>query len=355
MLRRLLTFTISFCRNWKILLMSWWFVYSMFLLSGVDAASFLVPLELKCFLSLLCVWSWSARMLFPAAVGTFSCRLAGEYPTSDLESGRTSFLDAIRLLFFFIGIHLIDQRSQTSLRDFTTPRIARHQAWSRFRHRRASFEVVFWPLFDMALCFVTWSSERKSLKWQQEHIEKLIMLNKRRMWFHSSLEKLPLVNMSASCFLVSTYLIWILGSKLILSNNQSDATLWFLETCLIVGLRLLIFILITLFRNERDFRERFDSAAVSESVSISMTNLLDTGLPVPVCCTFNEPRGTSWLSDLVFPGFQMQLRQARWDPLHDISIPNSSSALILLWLFLHLYLLVFFSTSLWRCWWSWNG
>ena len=80
----------------------------------------------------------------------------------------------------------------------------------------------------------------------------------------------------------------------------------------------------TLFRNERDFRERSDSAAVSEFISISMTNLLDTsltvlvfdispdfrtweyhlsslfhseeidelasitGLPVPVCCTFHS-------------------------------------------------------------------
>ena len=35
----------------------------------------------------------------------------------------------------------------------------------------------------------------------------------------------------------------------------------------------------TLFRNERDFRESFDSAAVSESVSMSMTNLLDTDSP----------------------------------------------------------------------------
>ena len=38
----------------------------------------------------------------------------------------------------------------------------------------------------------------------------------------------------------------------------------------------------TLFRNERDFRERSDSVAVSESISISMTNLLDTGFPVLV-------------------------------------------------------------------------
>ena len=46
----------------------------------------------------------------------------------------------------------------------------------------------------------------------------------------------PLVNMSASWFLVSTYLIWILGSKLILSNNLSNATLWVRDTCLIVRL-----------------------------------------------------------------------------------------------------------------------
>ena len=37
----------------------------------------------------------------------------------------------------------------------------------------------------------------------------------------------------------------IFGSKLILSNNQSRAALWIHETCLIVGLRPLIIILIT--------------------------------------------------------------------------------------------------------------
>ena len=95
----------------------------------------------------------------------------------------------------------------------------------------------------------------------------------------------------------------------------------------------------TLLRNARDFRERSDSVAVSESISISMINSLDTGFtvlvpdispnfrtwedrlsslfhfeefdelasitgfPVPVCCTFNELRGIFWLSDLVFTGF----------------------------------------------------
>ena len=49
---------------------------------------------------------------------------------------------------------------------------------------------------------------------------------------------------SASWFLVSMYLIWILESRLIRSNNQSRATLWVLETCLIVGLLPFIIILI---------------------------------------------------------------------------------------------------------------
>ena len=46
-------------------------------------------------------------------------------------------------------------------------------------------------------------------------------------------------------FWCKMYLIWILGSKLILSINQSRATLWVLETCLIVGLLPFMIILIT--------------------------------------------------------------------------------------------------------------
>ena len=71
------------------------------------------------------------------------------------------------------------------------------------------------------------------------------MLNKHKRWFHSSRVKFPLVSMSASWFFVSMYLIWILESKLLRSNNQSRATLWVLETCLIVGLLPFIIILIT--------------------------------------------------------------------------------------------------------------
>ena len=74
---------------------------------------------------------------------------------------------------------------------------------------------------------------------------KCLMLNKYKKRFHSSRVKFPLVSMSASWFLVSIYFIWILGSKLIRSNSQSKATLWVLETCLIVGILHLIIILIT--------------------------------------------------------------------------------------------------------------
>ena len=81
--------------------------------------------------------------------------------------------------------------------------------------------------------------------WAQQRELKWLMLNKWRRWFHSSRVELPLVKMSASWCVVSMYLIWLLGSWLIPSNNQSGPTLWVPDTFLIVGLLLLIIILIT--------------------------------------------------------------------------------------------------------------
>ena len=84
------------------------------------------------------------------------------------------------------------------------------------------------------------------LKFREQQVElKWLILNKHNKWFHSSRVKFPLVRMSASWFLVSMYLIWILESKLIRSNNQSRAALWGLDTCVIVGLLPLMIILIT--------------------------------------------------------------------------------------------------------------
>ena len=51
-------------------------------------------------------------------------------------------------------------------------------------------------------------------KMTASNIEKFMMLNKRRRWSHSSRLKLPLINMSASWFLVSANLIWILGVQI---------------------------------------------------------------------------------------------------------------------------------------------
>ena len=65
-------------------------------------------------------------------------------------------------------------------------------------------DMVWWPLAEL----------------------KLPMLNSWRRWFHPSRVKLPFVSISASWIWVSTYLIWMFGCKLILSRNQSRATLW---------------------------------------------------------------------------------------------------------------------------------
>ena len=59
--------------------------------------------------------------------------------------------------------------------------------------------------------FAIVSEQTVELKW--------LILNKHNRWFHSSRVKLPLVRMSASWFLLSMYLIWIFGSKLIRSNT----------------------------------------------------------------------------------------------------------------------------------------
>ena len=75
-------------------------------------------------------------------------------------------------------------------------------------------------------------------------------------------------------FGLSTYLIWILGSKLILSNNQSRATLWVLETCLTVGLLPLIIILITASLssntwNKASWREELTFEGIKSTLSRS--------------------------------------------------------------------------------------
>ena len=66
-------------------------------------------------------------------------------------------------------------------------------------------------------------SERKLLKWLQEHIEKLIMLNKRKRGSTRHACNCPL-SMSASWFLVSTHLIWISESSVTAATMKLKST-----------------------------------------------------------------------------------------------------------------------------------
>ena len=109
----------------------------------------------------------------------------------------------------------------------------------RLRHGRALFRSTILSSLRHDVLLSVWK------KWLRENINGFIMFKKRRRWFHSSRVKLPLVKMYRSWFLVSTYLIWLFGSKFLLSNNQSTATLWVHDTCLTVGLLPSINILIT--------------------------------------------------------------------------------------------------------------
>ena len=105
-----------------------------------------------------------------------------------------------------------------------------HRSWLRL-HRRRIVRKTFLGSFrhhNTLLSF--WK------KWLRENVERFMMWNRCKRLFHSSRVKLPLVHKSVIWFLMSTYLIWILGSKLIPLNNQSTATRCVPDICLMVGL-----------------------------------------------------------------------------------------------------------------------
>ena len=143
--------------------------------------------------------------------------------------------------------HMVEKRSMTvahirTRQQRTSGEMSKR--WSSATPITRSYVIVLVSTWHQSpRRFLAW--ERKLFKWMTEYVEKLMTKNKHSRWFHSSLEKLPFRWMSASWFLVSTYLIWIFGCKLILSNNQFRATLWVLDTCLVIGLLPLIIILIT--------------------------------------------------------------------------------------------------------------
>ena len=96
--RRLMTFPISSPKLsrfslWQILSMYWWFMYicSEFL-SLTHTEQFSLCYWSMTVVSHYCVFGVeSSRQLFPAATGILWCRLAWEYPISDLEANRMLF------------------------------------------------------------------------------------------------------------------------------------------------------------------------------------------------------------------------------------------------------------------------
>ena len=120
-------------------------------------------------------------------------------------------------------------------------KIARQEPFRCIARPNSSSALVLLSLFLhlhlLVFFFDITSGQLVELKW--------LMLNKHKRCFHPSRVKFPLVSMSASRFSVSMYLIWIFGSKLILSNNQeqlcrfwkhvslSDSFLWWSSSSLL--------------------------------------------------------------------------------------------------------------------------
>ena len=120
--------------------------------------------------------------------------------------------------------------------------------------------------------------------------------------------------------LVSMYLVWILGSKLIRSNNQSKATLWVLETYLIVRLLPFMIILITASLssntyNKASLREEFTFEGIKSTLSKSLIIPWD-------CCRVGDLHGSprTWSFWSVFPW--RTVRQW-WSEASNKSVPLS--------------------------------
>ena len=219
----------------------------MFWNSGFDAPStgFLVQLELEYSLITVCFWSCSSRQLFPAATGKFSCRLAWEYPTSDLEVNSPTVSSCYFHFFSFIGILRIDQIHQIVWRDFLALRVTRHQAWSRFRHRRVFVRSrLLTSIWHGALLSILIVRKKITVMATREHRET-------QCWTNED-DSIRLVKnfLLSKCLRVDfwcppTFFDLDLGFQFYpVEEPIKRQHVFFLDTCLIVGLLSLI-ILIT--------------------------------------------------------------------------------------------------------------
>ena len=119
--------------------------------------------------------------------------------------------------------------------------------------------------------------------------------------------------MSARWFLVSMYLIWTLGSKLILSNNQSRATLWFLQTCLIVGLPPFVNILITASLSSKDLQQSF----LTRNQSFH-----EISFALEICAVGHELSSCTGLTVVDYSDWCFREELRRSDPINQVREPQ---------------------------------
>ena len=191
------------------------------------------------FLTFICRGKFPSLLLYPST--RQGVHLAASHENSTLR----------RVWIFFFPWR------QVSLKQWVSPGLLMEPDLSRMRKLAETIKDRFIAIgFDFAtilsssLCscilFAIVLEQPIKLEFSAQRVElKWLMMNKWKKLFHWSRVKLLLVTMSASWWLLSMYLIWILESRLIRSNNQSSATLWVLDTCFIVGFQPLIIILIT--------------------------------------------------------------------------------------------------------------
>ena len=172
------------CKNWKTFVMYWWFVYFMFWNSVLGVA------VCACFLML--VWLPCRSSTFSGSTGSLKSCGGFSLSLDGLCDARLTGLAFARIIGF------------------------------GFVMGEPSLEVASWPLIDMALC-VPIGSERKLLKWLQENIEKLIKIEQTRKTVPFVTRKTPHSQHVSKLVLMSTYLIWIFGSKLIEQPNKRNS------------------------------------------------------------------------------------------------------------------------------------
>ena len=141
----------------------------------------------------------------------------------------------VSLWMFWVSKGSSTQSDGSRLRNLSRQLMSSSLLWSLILPQTCLLFVLVSSSLSFSGSLSSWNSERSKKIWAQQRKQKWLMLYKWKRLFHSPRVKLPFVKMSASWCLKQTCLIWILGSRLILSNNQSRATLWVLDKCLTVG------------------------------------------------------------------------------------------------------------------------